>query len=97
MWIRFTKPAPGWAYFEGTLADLPEPEAERLVAQGYAVPCAGQEPESQLPADFPARKALEREGLYTLEKVRDAIPVLHEIRGIGSRTVEDIKNRLSKQ
>ena len=96
MWIKFVKPAPGWAYFEGTYADLPDEKAGRLVEEGYAVPCAGKTVESRLPEDFPAWVALERVGLNTIEKVRAAIPVLHEMRGIGRKTVEEIKKRLEK-
>ena len=95
MWIKFVKPAPGWAYFEGTYADLPDAKAERLVEEGYAIPCAAKAKESQLPDDFPARAVLEREGLNTIEKVRAALAVLHEIRGIGSKTVEEISKRLN--
>ena len=95
MWIKFLKPAPGWAYFEGTYADLDERKARRLVEEGYAIPCPEKAKESRLPADFPAREILAREGLYTEEKVRAAIPVLHEIRGIGRRTVEEINKRLN--
>ena len=94
MTVKIIKPAPGWAYAEGMTARLDEAKAALLIDTGYAVPLPDEPKASDLPDDFPARELLIREGLYTREKVRAAIPVLHEIRGIGSRTVEAISNRL---
>lgn len=96
MRIRFTRPAPGWAYAEGMCVTLPEDKAKALMEAGYAVPCEGEAVETDLPDGFPARELLLREGLYTKEKVKAAFPVLHEIRGIGSKTVQEIKERLNK-
>lgn len=95
MRIKFIKPAQGWAYSEGMVADLDSAKAESLIEGGYAIPSPDNTKESDLPADFPARDLLLREGLYTKDKVRAALPVLYEIRGIGSKTVEDITNRLN--
>ncbi len=98
MWVRFIRPAKGWAYSEGMVADLPEDQAAFLVSHGYAVPCSdsGQvDSRTDLPLDFPARALLLREGLYTKEKVLAAIPVLHEIRGIGPKSIEEIRKQLT--
>lgn len=98
MWVTFLRPACGWAYSEGMVADLPEEKALHLISCGYAVPCSEEERPtiaSDLPEDFPARSLLLREGLYTKEKVLSAIPVLHELRGIGVKTVEEIRKRLT--
>ena len=95
MWIKFLKPATGWAYFEGTYANLPDAKAKALMEAGYAIPCEAKAPAADLPADFPARDLLLREGLYTKEKVKAALPVLHEIRGIGRKTVDEIQQRLN--
>ncbi len=97
MWVTFVRPAQGWAYSEGMVADLPDDRALRLISCGYAVPCIEADSPtiaSDLPEDFPARALLLREGLYTKEKVLSAIPVLHELRGIGVKTVEEITKRL---
>lgn len=96
MKIRFTRPAQGWAYAEGMHATLPDEKAKALVEAGYAVPCEGEAAETDLPDGFPARGLLLREGLYTKEKVKAAIPVLHEIRGIGSKTVQEIQEQLNR-
>lgn len=100
MWVTFVRPAQGWAYSEGMVADLPDDRALHLISFGFAVPCVEGDPrvsESDLPEDFPARALLLREGLYSKEKVLSALPVLHELRGIGVKTVEEIRKRLTTE
>lgn len=100
MWVTFLRPAQGWAYSEGMVADLPDDRALQLISSGIVVPCGEGESRvasSDLPEDFPARSLLLREGLYTKEKVLSALPVLHELRGIGVKTVEEIRKRLTTE
>lgn len=97
MWIKFRKPAPGYAYSEGNTADLlPEEEAVRLVEEEYAIPFAGAEPVSDLPDDFPARALLVAEGMCTLEQVKRSLPSLSDVKGIGESTLEKIVERLKE-
>lgn len=97
MWIKFMKPAPGYAYSEGNTADLfPDEEATRLVEEGYAISFAEAEPISDLPDDFPARALLVAEGIHTLEQVQSSLPSLADVKGIGESTLEKIVERLKE-
>lgn len=97
MWIKFMKPAPGYAYSDGDKADLkPEEEAMRLVEEGYVIPLSPEEPDSDIPEDFPARALLISEGIYTLKQVREALPSIEDIKGIGKGTLEKIVERLAE-
>lgn len=95
MWMKFVRPAPGWAYFEGDIADIPDENAKDLEKGLYAFPYSKGKTESDLPDDFPAREILLRNGLNMKSQVRDAIPILKELKGIGQKTVEDIVKHLN--
>lgn|SRR5690554_2511768 len=94
MKIKFLRPVQGLAYFEGDVAELPDPRAARLVNSGWAVIIPETEGENQvnkLPDDIPARELLFNNGLETVEDVKNAIDVLTDFDGIGKRTAEKIK------
>lgn len=93
--VKFIKPVKGYAYFAGDVAALDDKEAERLIRSGFAYKVS-RSPSyaSDLPADFPAREILIREGLVTRRQVIDALPALRDVKGIGSRTYDLIQKHL---
>lgn len=98
MWIKFVKPAPGYAYFEGNKVDMKdEKAAQELIDDLYAIPLVSGDVKSDLPDDFPVRELLVREGLLTKKQVAQAIPVLKDIKGIGQNTVDKIVEYLTKE
>ena len=98
MWIKFVKPAPGYAYFEGNKVDMKdEKAAQKLIDDLYAIPLVSGDVKRDLPDDFPVRELLVREGLLTKKQVAQAIPVLKDIKGIGQNTVDKIVEYLTKE
>lgn len=98
MWIKFVKPAPGYAYSEGSKVDMKdEKAAQKLIDDLYAIPFVSGDVKSDLPDDFPVRELLVREGLLTKKQVAQAIPVLKDIKGIGQNTVDKIVEYLTKE
>ena len=93
MIIEFLKPAPGYAYAEGMVGDLPTEMAQTLIDGGYAKMAAGVEI-SDLPEDFPVREKLIEEGFGKLEDLKANIEVVKAIDGIGKKTYEKIVERL---
>lgn len=97
MWIKFVRPAPGYAYCEGNKVDMKnEKEAQRLIDELYAMPIMNSSASSDLPEDFPVRELLIKEGLVTKQQVAQAIPVLKDLKGVGQHTVEKIVEYLTK-
>ena len=95
MKIQFIRSVTGYAYAEGMQADLADEMAQALVEQGAAFKIGlMNEPISDLPADFPAREILIKEGLVTMAQVREAAATLKDIKGIGEKTVAEIVERL---
>ena len=98
MWIKFVKPAPGYAYSEGNKVDMKdEKAAQKLIDDLYAIPLVSGDVKSDLPDDFPVRELLVREGLLTKKQVAQVIPVLKDIKGIGQNTVDKIVEYLTKE
>lgn len=92
MKIKFLRPVQGMAYFEGDVAEVPNERASRLVNNGWAVMLPETEgTANNLPEEMPARELLFENGLESVEDVRAAIDTLSDIKGIGKKTVEQIK------
>ena len=94
MRIEFLKPAPGYAYSEKMLGDLPDEVAGQLVQNGYAIPADGKEI-SDLPEDFPMRELLIKEGFATLKAIADNLDAVKGIEGIGKKTYEKIVEHIN--
>lgn len=95
MIIQFIRPVKGYSYAEGMRGDVDDIKASQLIAKGYAYKVDGGLA-SDLPKDFPARDLLIKEGLRTIEQVRDAKNILHDIKGIGQATIDEIDKRLKQ-
>ena len=96
MKIKFLRPVAGFAYFENDITDaLPDEKAAGLVAKGYAILIPETEGEqNKLPDDLPGREQLYDGGLETIEDVKNALPTITDIKGIGKKTAEAIKKYL---
>lgn len=95
MKIQFIKSVSGFAYSAGMQADLPDEMAQPLIEKGAAYQINNlKQPISDLPADFPAREILIKEGLITKAQVRAAAAGLKDIKGIGAKTAAEIVERL---
>jgi hypothetical protein len=91
MKIKFKKPAQGFAYFEGDKADLAPEVAAKLVDDGFAIlipPTEGDD--NELPEDLPGRLILYKEGIKTLDDVREITESLTEIKGITKKLASEI-------
>lgn len=95
MYVKFIRPVKGYAYFSGSVASVPDDKAMELIKMG-AVYQVDKNPaaKSDLPEDFPAREILIREGLTTKKQVAAALSALADIKGIGNKTADLIKNHL---
>ena len=91
MKIKFKKPAQGFAYFEGDVADLAPEVAAKLVDDGFAIIVPETEgDDNELPEDLPGRLILFKEGIKTLDDVRKITESLTEIKGIGKKLAAEI-------
>jgi len=91
MKIKFKKPAFGFAYFEGDIADLHPESAARLVDDGFAIIVPATEgDDNELPDELPGRLILYKEGIKTLEDVRKIAESLTNIKGIGKKLAAEI-------
>lgn len=97
MYIKFLKPRPGMAYFEGDKANLPDETANKLIEEGYAMSTTTIVPESDLPLFLSGRNALIKGGLYTKKQVLDARESLCDVPGISKKTSEEIIKQLEEQ
>lgn len=86
------------AYFENDVADLPNEKAAGLVNKGWAIMVPDTEgEENNLPEDLPAREVLFDNGLETIDDIKNAIDTLTDIKGIGKKTVQQIKKFIAKK
>jgi hypothetical protein len=91
MKIKFKKPAQGFAYFEGDVADISPEAAAKLVDDGFAIIVPETEgDDNELPEDLPGRLILFKEGIKTLDDVRKITESLTEIKGIGKKLAAEI-------
>jgi hypothetical protein len=97
MKIKFKKPAVGFAYFDGDIADIAPEAAAKLVDDGFAIivpPTEGDD--NELPDNLPGRFILYKEGFKTLEDVKKIIESLTEIKGIGKKLAAEIVEYLNQ-
>lgn len=89
----------GFAYFENDIAEnLPDEKAGMLVSKGWAVLIPETEGNAnKLPEDIPARELLFENGLETLTDVKNALPTITDLKGIGRKTAKDIEKYLTGQ
>lgn len=91
MKIKFKKPAAGFAYFEGDIADIDSESAAKLVEDGFAIIVPDTEGnENTLPEGLPCREILFNSGLETIEDIENVLDTLTEIKGIGKKSAEQI-------
>ena len=97
MKIKFRHPVTGLAYFAGDITDsLADEKAADLVAKGHAILIPETEgEENNLPTDLPGREQLFDGGLETIADVKNALPTLTDIKGIGKQTAAAIKKYLN--
>lgn len=99
MLIKFIRPVPGLAYFEGDTAELGAAQAAALIKTGAAfmIPETEHEENNPLPEDLPHRIQLFNEGFNTLAEVSAApAPALEAIRGIGKKGAKKIQDYLTR-
>ena len=95
MRVKFLKPAPGYAYSEKMLGDLPKEDAELLIKKGYAVEAGKDKIDTDLPEDFPLRGLLIKEGFGKLNDIKNNLEAVNEIKGVGDKTFKEIVERLN--
>lgn len=95
--VKWLKPHPEWAYFEGNFAELPADKVSELVSTGHVIYFPGEKVKdvNPLPLDLPCRDILYSEGFDTIEKIKQAGASIKEIKGIGKRSFENVTAFLS--
>ena len=89
--IKFKHSVPGFAYFAGDVASLPATVEATLVNNSSCIYIPETETRTNnLPEGLPARELLYNEGLETIDDVRNALPTITELRGVGKKTAKDI-------
>jgi len=91
--VKFLKAHPEFAYSAGSVGEVTEENAARLLNSGYIIilPEDGNEDVvNTLPEDFPARDILFAEGFDTAEKVKEAGESILDVKGIGKGTYKQI-------
>lgn len=96
MTVKFIKSRQGYAYFAGDITDLADETASQLIEEGFVIPATAKEEDSNLPVDLPCRTLLIKNGLTQCDQVLASREVLTEIKGIGTKSAEEIINILEK-
>jgi len=95
--IKWLKPHPKYAYFEGDTAELQPEEVAELIESGHVIlfPGVDKKEENPLPLDLPSRDLLFESGYLTVDQIRESITGLKEIKGIGKKSFDEITAFLS--
>ena len=95
MIILFKEVPEGKPYLKDHYTPVKPKEAFDYIEKGFAVgydPAKKEEYNPLLPEDFPNRKVLIENGIYTLEILDVALPTLKDLKGLGEKKIQEIKD-----
>jgi hypothetical protein len=94
MKVKILRSAPGYGYFRGDIACLPDETARTLIENAFAAE-SDESPKSDLPEDLPCRSILIKNGINSKELVlkagEDGIRIFD---GIGTSAARKIIKQL---